>query len=344
MSVQLSEFDRLLLDAIQRSVPLVARPFAQLAAELGAEELDVLARVEALSAPEGVIRRISGLFDAAALGYDTTLAAARVSADRLDAAGAIVAEHPGVSHCYGREGPLNLWFTLAIGPGSSLGLPLTLEILRRTIGAERMLSLPTIRRYKLDVRFPMSGAPIPKRTHTPAVAARSSRPEPPSDEQVRAIEALQTPLPAIREPFAELARAADMDAATLLVHAGDLLSAGWMRRYGAVLRHRRAGAAVNVLVAWRVPDDHADAFGRQAAEFAAVSHCYLRAASEGWPYNVYTMIHGPDERAVGRTLDALVAAGGDVPRIELPTAREYKKATVRLFSAELHQWETEAAE
>ncbi len=344
MTAELSDFDRRLLDAVQRGVPLLPRPWGQLAAELGAAEGAVIARVAALSGGEGILREVTAFFDAAALGYATTLVAARCAPDALDAAAPAAAEHPGVSHCYGRDAELNLWFTLAVGPDSALGLDATLRALRRIIRAGRLISLPAVRRYKLHVRFDLAeqaGAPAPRPGRVSQAGASSPAVTP---DQVQAIRALQAPLPAAPRPFDQLARAAGMSGDDLLVHAADFLAAGWMRRYAGVLRHRQAGAAANALVAWQVPEDDADRFGRRAAGFGAVSHCYLRRTGPGWPYNLYTMVHGPDEGEVGGTIGALAAAGGDYPRAVLPTAREYKKARVRLFSPAVARWEAAVAD
>ena len=351
MNAELSDLDRRLLDAVQRAVPLVPRPYEQLAAELGAAAAEVVARIAALSGPEGIIREIAGVFDAAALGYASTLVAARCPPGRLDEAGRVLSAHPGVSHCYGRAGELNLWFTLVVGADSRLGLARTVKLLGGRIGAERILSLPALRRYKLDARFDVSGGP--GASESPARVPMTPRPvrrdeagvagsTPPTADQIRAIRALQLPLPATPEPFAEIARGEQMSADDLLVEAPDFLAAGWMRRYAAVLRHRQAGAAANALVAWAVPADKADAFAARAAQFSAVSHCYLRRAGAGWAYSLYTMIHGISAEEVGRTIDAISAAGGEFPHVDLPTTREYKKAAVRLFSPAFARWEAEA--
>ena len=249
----LTDLDRRLLGALQRGVPLLPRPFEQLAAELGTTEADAVARVEALSGPGEIIREIAGVFDAAALGYRTTLVAAGVPAGGLDRAGEAVAAHPGVSHCYARAGELNLWFTLSVAPETALGLDGTVEVLRRLAGAERALSLPAVRRYKLHVRFDLGAEDGSARPEPADFGGAGIRPAEPTPAQVCAIRALQAPLPAVAEPFARLGSAAGLSADDLLVHAADFLAAGWMRRYAAVLRHRRAGAACNVLVAWRVP-------------------------------------------------------------------------------------------
>jgi DNA-binding Lrp family transcriptional regulator len=288
--VDLSPFDKSLLAAVQRSVPLVREPFAQLAGGLACEESRVLERLAALR-EGGILREISGIFDVAVLGYAQALVGIRVPEARADAAGATAPEHPGVSHCYLRTGSYNLWLTLAVSPASRLGLERTAEVLARRFGAEAHLVLPTLKRYKLHVRFGDAPDDAPAQAPPP-----EPRPKPApklTDEQRRAVRALQIDLPATRDPFAAIAATERLDPDALLVHAADFLAVGWMRRYAAVLHHRRAGAAANVLAAWRT--DAPDALARRFVAFPAVSHCILRPAGPDWPYTLYTMVHGRDE-------------------------------------------------
>jgi len=331
--------DRLLLDALQDSVPLVRRPYRQLAAALGASEAEVIARVAALSGEGGILREIAGIFDAAALGYASTLVAARCPPQRLERAGRLVAGHPGVSHCYGRAGAWNLWFTLTVPPDSRFGLEGTVEVLARLLGVREILSLPALRRYKLRVRFGAGGQVEGPSGDVPADCASGGEPVRLAPAEVSAVRALQRPLPAERDPFAPLAESEGLGADDLLVHAADLLAGGILRRYGAVLRHRSAGLRANTLVAWEVPPEQADAFGACAARFRAVSHCYLRRPAGDWPFTLYTMIHGHSPTEVAAVVAAIASAGGDYPRAELPTTREFKKQRVRLFSPEFARWE-----
>ncbi|HAU38517.1 MAG TPA: hypothetical protein DCX07_12480 [Phycisphaerales bacterium] len=334
MTVSGEEFDRRLLSEMQRGIPLVRHPFAQLADALGAEEATVLARVEALRRT-GRIREISGVFDCPALGYAQTLAAMETPPDALDRAGRIVAGHPGVSHCYGREGALNLWYTLAVSPASRLGLDATAELLARVCGAKRQLLLPTLRRYKLRVRFGDESDEDPSEAAPPP----AGKPVSPNDEQRRAIRALQEDLPAVSDAFTAPAAQTGLDADMLLVHAADFLAAGWMRRYAAVLHHRAAGAAENLLAAWRVDGGAADVAGLAAAQVRTVSHCYLRPSAADWPYSLYTMIHGCDRDdclAAVRQIETLT--GLQHPAL-LWTEREYAKRRVKLFGDEEQAWE-----
>jgi DNA-binding Lrp family transcriptional regulator len=344
----MDQLDRRLLNRLQRSVPLVREPFAELAAELGCQEQTVLERIAALRGQGGVIREISAIFDAAALGYEQALVAMRTPPDRLDHAGQVAASHPGVSHCYAREGEVNLWLTLAVSPRSALGLSATAELLARRCGAAACMVLPTLRRYKLEVWFDLENAGAAGgggrsasagSALSPAPLPGHRRPPPLSDEQLRAVRALQMDLPCRRDPFSPLAEAEGLDADSLLVHAADFLAAGWMRRYAAVLHHLAAGSAANVLVAWAVAEPVADAAGARCARLPAVSHCYLRPAAPGWPYRLYTMIHGRSREDCRMTIRQIAATTGLGERAELWTARQYKKQRLVLFTDAEAQWE-----
>ena len=350
----MDELDRQLLNRIQTDVPLIARPFAQLAGELGCDESAVLDRVAALR-HTGIVREISAIFDAVALGYRQALVALSVPAERLDQAGRLAAEHPGVSHCYGRAGEVNLWLTLATSPRSRFGLEASAELLARLCGATTHMVLPTIRRYKLQVRFDMEGdeptpaplgGPRPAENGAPGASERSGAEAPAphlTDTQVRAIRALQIDLPTEPEPFAPLAAAEGLDVDTMLDCGREMLEAGHMRRYAAVLHHRAAGSKANVLVAWAADSAGADADGPRAAQVAGISHCYLRPAGPGWPYNLYTMIHGRSEQDCRLAIETILATTGLTDHVELWTTAEYKKRRVRLFGPEEARWESQYA-
>src|SRR5689334_25397848 len=89
--VELTPIDRRLLDFVQREIPLVERPFLEIARWLGITEQEVLARLTELSGKRTApVRQISAIFDSRALGYQSCLVAARVEPDRLAAAAAVI--------------------------------------------------------------------------------------------------------------------------------------------------------------------------------------------------------------------------------------------------------------
>lgn len=100
---------------------------------------------------------------------------------------------------------------------------------------------------------------------------------------------------------------------------------GELRRFGAVVNHRQLGYVANALVCWQVPDADVDRIGAAFAEKPFVSHCYRRQRADGWPYDVYAMVHARTADELQdriAELSALVPSGGFAV---LPTMREYKK-------------------
>ncbi len=148
----MDDLDKRLLDIIQSDFPLEARPYAVVGERLGISEDEALARVRALK-QSGVIRRIGGNFQSRKLGFHSTLCAARVPEDKLDAFVAEVNRHPGVTHNYLRRHPYNVWFTF-IGP-SRQEVDDTLAAMRRATGID-ILNLPASRMYKIKVDFKMA--------------------------------------------------------------------------------------------------------------------------------------------------------------------------------------------
>ncbi len=328
-----------LLARLQQGVPLRRDALAVIAGEIGLSVESVVSRLRRWQ-DEGVLREISALFDAIAMGYRTALVAQQLPPARLDAAAAAAASHPGVSHCYIRQGRYNLWFTLAVSPDSSLGLEPTADRLAARARGAATLVLPALKRYKLRFQLPATAAaPTPQPRPTPPSGNSLIRPRIPSPEDRSMIRLLQQPLPLTDRPFDALAEQAGVEVEELLAAARRLAKSGWLRRIAASVRHVRAGAAVNVLVAWEVEDDRIDRVGVAAAGESAVSHCYRRPTADDWPYGLYTMVHGADRRQVQEVLDRIRQQPGVQGSVELPTVREVKKQRVRLFTDAEARWE-----
>ena len=105
-----------------------------------------------------------------------------------------------------------------------------------------------------------------------------------------------------------------------------------MRRFSAVLRHRRVGYVFNGMACWVVPESRIEEVGHLVAGFPRVSHCYRRRAfPPRWPYTLFSMIHGQSQSDV----DSAVAEIAHVTGIEevqiLFSTHEFKKERVRYF-------------
>ena len=90
------------LVALQRGIPIVENPFAELASTCGMSETDLLAFAQSLL-DNGEARRFGAVFDARRLGYRSALCAIQVPPPDLARVAGIVAAVPGVTHAYERR-------------------------------------------------------------------------------------------------------------------------------------------------------------------------------------------------------------------------------------------------
>ena len=338
------ETDQALLNALQAGLPLVRRPFAVLGERIGLSEEEVLGRAARLK-EASIIRQLSAIFDTRALGYESSLVAARYPDERLHEGAAVVSGHPGVSHNYRRTHAFNLWFTVAVEPGSRLGLEGTVEALAEASRAESMRLLPTIKLYKINVQLDMTGA-------TGAAAKEAPKPPPkrgdgvlPTDEDRDAILILQRDLPLVPAPFDTWAAEAGIDPDALLEQAETFVARGYMRRFAAVLNHRKAGFGANGMAVWRVPEERLEEIGPRMAAFQAVSHCYRRPTYPDWPYTIFTMVHARSRELCEETIAAIAEETGFAApedRAVLYSTFEFKKIRLVYYSPEYREWEERA--
>jgi siroheme decarboxylase len=99
----LSRFDERLIHATQAGLPLVAHPYAAVAATLGVSPQVVRERLEGMLR-EGLIRRIGAVPNHYAIGYVTNgMSVWDVEDSRADELGCALARSGLVSHCYLRD-------------------------------------------------------------------------------------------------------------------------------------------------------------------------------------------------------------------------------------------------
>jgi siroheme decarboxylase len=336
----LTELDRELLNAVQWDFPLEPRPYAALGERLGLSEPAVRERVAAVKAA-GVLRQLSAIFDTRALGYDSSLVAAKIDPERIDDAAARISDHPGVSHNYKRNHAFNLWYTIAVPPGESLDEHL--DVLHRESGAVVTRKLPTLRLYKIGVKLDMTGKTA---ADAKAEVAEHERPERRphmdapvlSDLEVATIRVVQEDLPLVERPFAAYGEQIGASEDQVLELLASFKARKLMRRFAAVMNHRSAGFKANAMGVWAVPEDQLDELGPQMAGFALVSHCYRRPTYPDWPYSVFTMVHGKSARDCEATIAAVRAETGVDDYALLWSVKEYKKTRVRYFTPDWDAW------
>jgi len=147
----------------------------------------------------------------------------------------------------------------------------------------------------------------------------------------RLLAQIQGDLPLGPTPFADVGRKAGWEEELLLRRVRGFIRRGLIRRFGAILRHQKAGYRGNAMAVWKVREDQIPRVSREVASFPAVSHCYLRAPAPEWPYNLYTMIHGQDEEACRRMAAQIAKKTGVRNYRLLFSKREHKKSSMTYF-------------
>ena len=145
----LDDLDREIINGLHSGVPLVPRPYAELAARFGLEEEALIERLEALL-ERRVLSRFGPLYDAERLGGGLTLAAMQVPEERFEAVSEIVNGFPEVAHNYARDHALNMWFVVATERPERVG-----EVLGEIEDATgiAVLDLPKEEEFFLELRL-----------------------------------------------------------------------------------------------------------------------------------------------------------------------------------------------
>lgn len=345
---QHDELDRRLLRIVQGSFALAEHPYAQLARSLSLSEPEALARVERLLA-EGVIRRIAPEFDPRALGYATALVAGELDSDQLEGAAQAINSHPGVFRSAqlrsvrGEQG-FNLLFTLAIQPGSPLGLERTLEKLEQLSGARELRALPALRLFKQRVALPLEDRARPRLPPLGEAEPPTLTEQRPYDRNdVTLIQVVQGELPLTSDPYRQAAARLGMPALGVVAYLQSMEDRRLLRRVGATLRPEAVGLRAHGVAGIDVPAGHVAEAGAQIAARPEVAHCSERQTGPRWPYPLLVSVQARSWRECAASFAAIAAQAGARDYAMLEVTRELKHVTPIYFSEDFRRWEREHA-
>ncbi|OLN31590.1 AsnC family transcriptional regulator [Desulfosporosinus metallidurans] len=334
--------DRALLNAIQDHYPIAVHPYQSLAEAVGTTEEDAFKRIQRLR-QEGIIRRLGGVFDSRRLGYYSTLCTAKVPAEKISLLTELLEKIPGVTHNYIRNHEYNSWFTLIAR--SQAVAERILHNIREASGLTDIFSLPATRFFKINVNFDLSDEDIEEDMNDgelniagdadlSSTLGENATPYKLSDEEISLIQVLQGNLPDSPIPFTVLAETLQWRVESVISCASRLLEAKVIRRFGAVLRHQKAGFVANAMGVWQVNPEQAAEVGEIMARFKEVSHCYQRPTLPDWPYNLFTMVHGRTEEDCGDVMKRISRATGVKTYSMLFSTAELKKSSMQYFLEE----------
>jgi len=324
----IGELDKELLNEIQWTFPLVTRPFDAIAKKFDVTPEIIKEHLNSLK-KAGVLRQLSAIFDTRKLGYTSSLVAMEIESDKLEYVASQINRHPGVSHNYERDHQFNLWFTLAVPPGSDLKTEIDkFNVLK---GIKKVRMLPTLQLFKIGVKLDM----VDGKKHEVAPSEEKKEIKnvkfEPTEQDKDFIRELQKDMEIIDEPFVKAANNLGITENELFEKMKQYEDNGVMRRFAAILRHRQVGFTANGMIVWKVPEDKISEVGAKLGAFPQVSHCYERPTYSDWPYNVFSMIHcktHDEANEMAKTIQNQIHV--DDYKI-LFSSREFKKTRVEYF-------------
>ena len=153
-----------------------------------------------------------------------------------------------------------------------------------------------------------------------------------TSKELEILRQVQGDLPDCAEPFQAVAREAGVEEADVLAFLRTMKEEGNIRRFGATLRHQKAGYQANAMTVWCVENpEERDRAGAVMAQHPAVSHCYARPPADHWPYNLYAMVHGRDRSECFAVAEELKKRTGLAECKVLFSHKELKKTSMEYF-------------
>jgi DNA-binding Lrp family transcriptional regulator len=266
------------------------------------------------------------------------LCAAKVPEKKIPILAQLLEGIPGVTHNYIRNHEYNVWFTL-IARSQAIAERI-LQNIREVAGVAEVFSLPATRLFKINVNFDFDisdedseeeGLEPSEDSDLRSMQRSDVTPYELTNKDIALIQVLQGNLPDSVTPFSILAETLQWSVEEVISCACRLLEAEVIRRFGAVLRHQKAGFVANAMGVWQVDPEQASAVGETMARFKEVSHCYQRPTLPDWPYNLFTMVHGRTTEDCGDVMKRLSLATGITTYSMLFSTAELKKSSMLYF-------------
>jgi len=318
LSVELTEQQKQLCNILQKGVAICERPFGEIAAAMEVEERVVLGEISNLK-EKGVIKRIGPVLNWRALGWESTLVAAHVPQKKLVEVAKAVNLLEGVSHNYLREHHYNMWFTLLAKSMEEIesilaGLSSRFDVELHSLAARRVFKLGIY----FDAKEEKRNAPVSIQESVDCAAVELG------DVEKEVLSRLANDLPLVGNPFEFLCRGKLKKAEVLRV-LQQLIEKGIIRRIGGIVDQRKLGFVANVLFAAEVGEEKLEETANVLTKSDLVSHCYERRTFDGWPYNLYAMMHAKNMDEIDKWI-----ANKQIKCFKLlPTTAELKKQPVK---------------
>jgi DNA-binding Lrp family transcriptional regulator len=145
------------------------------------------------------------------------------------------------------------------------------------------------------------------------------------------IKIIQDNIPISLTPFKDIGKKLSISEEEVIFRINKMIENNVIRRFGAVLKHQKAGIIANGMIVWNVPDELAEEIGYKLAQFKEVTHCYERPRQKNWPYNIFTMVHGRTKEDCIEIAKKLSKEVGIENYDILFSLKEFKKSSMKYF-------------
>ncbi|MBN1664796.1 MAG: Lrp/AsnC family transcriptional regulator [Deltaproteobacteria bacterium] len=152
----------------------------------------------------------------------------------------------------------------------------------------------------------------------------------PTNQDIKIAKSLQGDIPLTKNPYKDIAIMLGLDESMILQTITDMKQQGIIRKFGAIVKHQRAGYTRNAMLIWACPSSLCEAVGNLFASYPEITHCYERTPPFEGKYNIFSMVHfkqGSGEALIEKLSDASSIRDFKV----LITEEEFKKSSMEYF-------------
>lgn len=149
----------------------------------------------------------------------------------------------------------------------------------------------------------------------------------PGDKEKGLMKKIQGDIPFASRPFLEISGETGLSESEVISAVREMIEDKVIRRFGAIVRHQKAGFTENSILLASAGDESPEKIGQQLASFREVSHCYQREPQFLGRYGIFAMVHARQGEMEG-LVKKIVSHAGIKDYLLLHSAAEFKKTSL----------------
>ncbi len=150
---------------------------------------------------------------------------------------------------------------------------------------------------------------------------------------IQLIREIQEDIPLTKDPYGDIAKKIGCPKQEVLDKLHRYQNEGRLKRISIILNHKDSGFEVNGMFVCVVPKEKVEEYGNKLAAISQVSHCYIRKSYPEWPYNLYGMIHGKEQKDVESIVKCFIEDTEICEYKVLYSLKELKKTSMKYFNS-----------